>query len=487
MSVLHNVGDVLCAVGDTYQAIDIRSVAIREDDLWVNVMGVIRFTYEAVEVARARVMRRMQEFGLVNTESLRIEAAVRPFEEWQDLCLEMRLGGVLRVGDNKFRLRQRPDVSTQSGYLQWSDFPGIRPLDDRLWPAIDINFDVGGISPLADGRHNFGKMVNLIGYADVFEAVNALCELNVSQQSNGHDLSVSIPVFAAIWAVRIDSLDRRVNVEVQRHRRFRDLKAVISLRGESRVVGAPFRERVEISQFLTETEEEGCIVLARGSAQLKDLRPDDWLQVRLVDPGLGEIQRKENSVRMLIPTPERNILLEALRLFCPDTELDDLLVRAYDAKPPRLNESAGFELHVAWLLGLFGYSTVVLGHYEHIVAPHTKVRRATVDILAASQRRRSLLAVACTLNAPKAEDFSTLRYARDILEREVFAETGVRVVPVLFTSATGCPLYDRPEGTLDAVAIMDADGVRKALNLLRTGQEQDFLNFLVNPTLGRLP
>ena len=300
----------------------------------------------------------------------------------------------------------------------------------------------------------------------------------------GSDFSMCVPVFAAISGIRVNTREKRIEVDIDRHRSFPDLRAMVCLRGPSTLVDEPFRLQKTISEF--ESETEGQIVSAKGSVQFEDLNTEGWLQVRLLHPQVGEVKRDENYARMFIPPAEQNILLEALRLFCQDAELDNLLIRAYDARPPRLNESAGFELHVAWLLGMFGFSTAVLGHYEHIVAPNTKVRRATVDILAASQRNRFLLAVACTLNAPKAEDFGTLRYARDILAREVFAETGVRIIPVLFTSATGCPTYDKAEGSFDAVAIMDADQIQKALNLLRTGQERSFLSFLANPAFGGL-
>jgi hypothetical protein len=482
MSVLHSVAELLSTVGDTYKAIDVRCVGIREADSWINVMAVVRLTYEEAESARARITKLSQRFPPVQTESLRINTEVRPFSEWPEFCAEVETYGVLRVGNHQFKLRQRPNLRAASGYFQ-PGYSEIRSFDGRTWPELRIKFDPGGLNPLAEGR--FNKEVHLLGHADVFEAVNGLCELSVSVRNQGNDFSLCIPVFATISSIRVKTVEKTIDVDIERHGGFPDLKAVVCLRGQTTLVDEPFREQITISTF--KSEGEGQIVSAKGSVQFENLSVDnDWLQVRLLHPLVGEVKRDENYARMFVPAAERNILLEALRLFCEDAELDNLLIRAYDAKAPRLNESAGFELHVAWLLGMFGFATAVLGHYEHIVAPHTRVRRATVDVLAASQQNRILLAVACTLNAPKAEDFGTLRYARDILAREVFAETGVRVVPVLFTSATGCPTYDKAEGSFDSVPIMDADQVQKALNLLRAGQEHSFLNFLANPTFGRL-
>jgi hypothetical protein len=190
--------------------------------------------------------------------------------------------------------------------------------------------------------------------------------------------------------------------------------------------------------------------------------------------------------RTAISSSDRNILLSALRIFCNDAEMEDLLVHAHNIKAPRLNVGAGFELHVGWLLGLFGLSTVVLGKYEHIVAPETKVHRASVDILAADQSKNLMLLVACTLNPPKAEDFGNLRNAREIILREAFAGTDVRVIPVLFAAAMGCSLCNRDDSG-DCVPIVDTDKMKELLGFLREGQEGRLFEFLANPDANTLP
>ncbi len=483
MSVSYSIAELIKAVGTTYRAIDIRAIAIREADAWTNVLAVVRLTYEDVDTARQRIGKLAERHPPVQTELLRIEVGVRPFAEWDALCSEVRDEGVLRFGGKEFRLRQRLDLNDLRSYLQWGQ-SDMRPFDGHDWPTLRISSHAGGMTPLMEER--FSKEVHLIGYEDVFEAANALCELNISRwQNRGDDFSIYLPVFAAISSVEANLGEKCVDVGIQRHTDFSDLRAMVCSRGHTSFVRAPFREQKSIDDFQSKTD--GQIAAARGSARLQELEEDDWLQVRLLHPRVGVVQKAEQFARMFIPAAERNLLLEALRLFCGDARLEDLLVRAYNAKAPKLNESAAFELHVAWILGLLGLSTVVLGDYEHIVAPDTKVRRATVDMLAATQRGKLLLAVACTLNPPKAEDFGNLRYAREILAREVFYGTAVRVIPVLFTSATGCPAYDKSEDSLDIVPVVDADQMANFLRLLRAGQEGRFFDFLNNPIVGNVP
>jgi hypothetical protein len=481
VSVPHSICELIGAVGETYGSIDIRSVAVREGDSWVNVMAVVRLTYEDVSTAAARLSNHLRRFPPVQTDTLRIDAGVRPMSEWPQLCSEVKEQGFLRIGDSTFKLRQKRDVASAGGNFQWGYFE-FRAFDNRSWPAIAVKFDIGGMTPIAEAR--FAAVAHLLGYADAFEAANHLCEWNVSQQNHGCDFAIWVPFFATISTIRIQTPEKRVCVGIQRHSGLSDVRAIVSLRGPTTYAGEPFREQKEISGFNDETK--GQVVSAAGFVQVDQVGIDDWIQVRLLHPKIGEIKRDENAVRMLIPPAERNVLLEALRLFCADEKLDDLLVRAYDAIPPRLNESAAFELHVSWLLSLFELSPIILGHLEHIVAPHTKVRRSSVDLLAASQARKLLLVVACTLGPPKAEDFSNLRNARNILAREVFGGTGVSVIPVLFTSATGCPAYDLNVDSFDFVPIVDADQMQNLLRILRDGQESRFIEFLTQPNLNRL-
>ena len=479
-TVLHTINQLIEAIGTTYQAIDIRSVAIRKEDSWVNVMAVVRLTYEDVDAARTRLTKIAQRFSPVKTDLLRIDSFVRPFLEWSDLCSELK-NGILKMGDQlEFQLRQKPDLLEANGYIQWG-YSRLRPFDGRVWPGLTKTFEVDGMSPLFEGR--LSREAHLIGYGDVLEAANALCELNVSQQDLGCDLSISLPVFANVCKIQIRTPEKRIDVEVQRHHNFSDLRAVVCVRGRTVLADAPFREQMPLSSFPSDGKAE--IVSAHGSVQIQDLDPDnDWLELRLVHPKLGEVKKDANYVRMCIPPSERNILLEAVQYFCRGAKLHDLLVRAYNEQAKKLKPSAAFELHVSWLLSMFGLSPVVLGEYEHIFAPDTEVQRASVDILAASQDKRLLLIVGCTLNPAKPEDFSNLRYAREILARDVFAGTAVTIIPISFTSSMGGPQYDRPEDHFDSVPIVDADSMKHLLEHLRTGQEGRFFQFLSNPTYG---
>jgi hypothetical protein len=156
-NVAHTVDELVAAVGTTYRAIDIRSVAIRKEESWVNVMGAIRLTYEDVGTAKARLAELAQRFPPVRTELLRIDSFVRPFEDFSLLCSELKKAE-LQMSAVTFQLRQPVDLSQGNGYIQWG-YSRLRSIDGRTWPAITRDFDAGGVNPLFEGRFD---SVNLI-------------------------------------------------------------------------------------------------------------------------------------------------------------------------------------------------------------------------------------------------------------------------------------------------------------------------------------
>ena len=309
--------------------------------------------------------------------------------------------------------------------------------------------------------------------------MNLLCELNIqSNQSQGHQLYLSLPVFASVESFRILPKDKTVHVAIKRHCQLKSLKYVVLFRGRDHQRSEPWRHRLTVE---TTASEDGDFLTATGSVSLPEVEDDDWAEVQILHPDLGQLSQESNTVHNLIPAAQRSLLFEALRFFCSEPELRTLLVRPFDKKGPRLKESAAFELRIAWLLGLLGLSTIVLGEYEHIVAPATGVRRGSADILAASQREGNLVLVACTIGPPKDEDFRNLNTTAEILEREVFNDTSVRIISLVCTCAPGYPVTSE-----SGVPVLDADRLDMALRLVKAGHEHEVLSFIENPTFNEL-
>ena len=170
MSVMHAVIALIDAVGESYGAIDIRSVAIRDGESWSNAMAVVRLTYEDVDSANARIHRLSQCSRPVKSNAIQICSGIRPFSEWESLCTELQ-EAVLRIDSLDLKLRKPIDLKKENGYLNFG-ISEIRPFDGREWPSIKVKLDLGGQSPLANNQLN--QEVQLLGYSDPFEAANVL-------------------------------------------------------------------------------------------------------------------------------------------------------------------------------------------------------------------------------------------------------------------------------------------------------------------------
>jgi hypothetical protein len=479
MTIRLGVTDMIGAFGATYRAIDIRCAAVKRAEVWVNVYTVIRLTYEKPEFVERRLGQLSAVHGDVRTNSFCIALDQRSFSEWDNIRGEFT-NNKLRVGDIEVAFQQpiEVDISRTQAYLQ-TDYSAIRPFDSCKWPVAQFCIHPYAIPAIADDPVVF-EMARL-GYSDPYDAVNLLCELNVqSNQSQGSQLYLSLPAFALISGFRILPREKRVYMEIKRHRKLKLVKGVILFRGRDHRNAEPWKHRLPIEHFSDEPTDHH-IVTATGSVALPEVGQEDWGEAQILHPNLGQLHNDSSSVRHLTPPAQRNILFEALKFFCPEAELNVLTVRPFDKSGPKLKVSAGFELRVAWLLGLLGLSTIVLGEYEHIVAPNTGVRRGSVDVLAASQREKKLILVACTIGPPKDEDFGNIVTSAQILDREVFADATVRILPLVCTCAPG---YQAESA--NGVPVLDADRLSLALRLVKAGSERDVLSFMENPSFNEL-
>jgi hypothetical protein len=188
-------------------------------------------------------------------------------------------------------------------------------------------------------------------------------------------------------------------------------------------------------------------------------------------------------IRDLIPITARNNLYQALQRFCPHSELEQLLLRPHDVGAKKgSNYGRTFELRVAWLLALFGFSTVVLHEYEGLFTD-SRAQLSSADILASHPDINAVFVIGCTTSSPNEKDFSKLLDVRGVLMNEVFVGRQVGVIPVLVTAAHGCDLY-RQIDDVHYLPILDAFALRRALEKLQSGKETEFLASLLNPNIG---
>lgn len=481
MLLRFSIAEMLDAFRATYQTIDIRSAALRQGDRWGNVYAVARLTYEEPQAVAERLRTLEGAHGPFQTESFRIFLGHRPFSEWAEFWADLSLGSLM-IGGEEIRLAQPlGDLLQQASAYFQQDYSNVRPFDGCRWPVAQYGLCDYSMSPLIAEAvvRDFARL----GYSDAHEPVNLLCEVNIGNSSPyGYHFFLSVPAFASITAFHVLPKENQVPVQVKKHRQLPPLKGIVTF-SEGDRHATKCRLKVE---NLSEASEDGCFVTASASVPLPgEVENDDWAEAQLLYPGFGELHHVSNEVRQLIPPAERNILFEALKLFCPESQLELLLSRPFDKNLPKFKANA-FERNVVWLLGLLGFSGTALGEYEHIRPEESKIQRGSIDVLAASQLQKKLIVVACTVAAPEDKDFTNLLASGAILAREVFSDTDVRILPLVCSAAPGQPLCRDNGDGFTGVPILDADRLGLALRLVKAGREDDVLSFIENPMFSQL-
>jgi hypothetical protein len=481
MSVRLTVGQLLEALGASYQTIDIRLGAIRENDIWINALTTIRLSRRSVDQVREHHRNLIERYGHVATEHFRIELMTRSFAEWPQF-LKACSAGVLILGDVNIKWAQPPTFDTELGYISRHQ-SDLRDEDRWKWPSFSQW--CGGKRPQGFQNDSLIREVAASGWSSPHQAINTLCEMNITQGSPyEHEIYLSIPVYVAVENIAVSTVHSSVHLRYLHHSAIQGLRVTALVKDRNSNGAEIIRARVPL--VLEETESEDHIGVFSGRGQIETTNREQLIELKVAHDVLGEIDSVQDPLWCLIPEVERNVLLAGLKRFCPQPELEGLLVKACEHKPKKLKTSSAFELHIAWLLGLCGLSTIVLGEYERLLADQTSVERASVDILAGMANQNTLLVGACTITTPKEEDFTNLAHACEILRREVFQGTSVRVFPVLFTGALAQPSYRTAGDGFSVVPIVDADRIAIVLELLEFGTERFFFEFMGNPELCEL-
>ncbi len=481
MSTRLTVAQLVEALGISYQTIDIRFGAMHEKDVWINGIAVLRLSRKSVTDIRTHHASLIERYGHVRTEHFRVELLALPFSEWPEF-LNACSAGVLHFGEEVIKWAEPPKIEEQQGYIQ--RYQGeLRDQERWNWPSFSQW--CGGNRPQGLQSDTLVREVAASGWSTPHQAINALCEMNIAFGSPyQHEILLSIPVYVLVENMTVSTADNSVHARCLQHSAISGLNVLGFLKERDRnSMEIPLR-RVSLVLNKTGSEEDIGISSCRGEIETADR--ERLIELKVTHAVLGDVMDVQDHLWRLIPEAERNVLLAALRRFCPQADLQNLLVKAYEHNPKRLKTSSAFELHIAWLLSLCGLSAIVLGEYEHLLAEQTGVQRASVDILAGKAKNDFLLVGACTIATPKEEDYTNLAHACEILRREAFPDTRIPVFPVLFTGALGQPPYKQVGDELTYVPIVDADRIEIVLELLECGMERLFFDFLGSPWLCEL-
>lgn len=481
-----NVEEVLNVVGEALSSIDIRIVSVLIDDKWRNVVTAVRLSADTAEAVTNQLQKVIAHHELVHTPVFRIDSEVFPFTEWSSLMSALQQGK-LPSSEVEIELDRPIKCSELVGNVQLA-YSILRPLPQ--WPTLEASGNAISTPDPSRNPHNkihsehIQRAVSRLGYSSALDAIATLLGLNIGQTVPSFDVFVAVPILAKIRNVAISLNNDEIEATIDCDPRLSGIKVFGSLYGTSgegrqRISFVPDRESNQLGKrgFLSKAHVTNAV--AR-----------EYLELKLVHDQLGEVFSHAWPTRDLIPEQFANPLYSVLKEFCPSGTLQGLLSRPHQIRPHKTKPQNEFEQHVAWILGCFGFSTIVLGAHEHWVAKESRVSRGSVDLLAYHPNRRLLLLGACTLNVPKQEDYAQLVSMRAMLLDNWCGDVPFTCDVVMFTGVPGCS-DGSDSGILEqffstrnnGVVVIDADRLSNAVLLLEERKEEDFLKQFASASL----
>lgn len=498
MNIQVSLHEVTETCGSTYESLDIRTAALKFGNGWGNVLTIVRLGYESVKEVSKKHRDLESLHILPELEEFKILLSSKRFSEWPEFCSSLKSPGCVPHNNEAVHLTGALDVLEKTGYLN-RHHKMLRQIPGRDWPTCEISLQHRPTDAESLGFTNrslllsdrkLTQRINQFGHSSAFDAIDAFMELaNSFAQSPDLEFLVSLPVFAAIDNVQVTPTNNLISVQARFHARLPGVRffAVCS----DSPMGTGLRPKATLAlQVSGENDGTDSIRNVFAHVQLpSQVTTNDIVEIKAVG-AMGDIDSYSRRVYDLQPSEHTHPLYRALTTFCPTAELSGALAYPQAMQIPKRQPwgvQDYFERNTCWLLSCFGFASVMLGEYETLRTTGSKFQRGSLDVLAFNEARRILLLVACTLNAPKEDDFGNLMALRSIFLDEIFANSSISTIPVMFTGVRSFQTYWTPNSDEFGIGnfripVVDGSRAQTALDLIPKSRDLDFLYFLLDPT-----
>lgn len=477
----HQLSRVIDVFQKIYQTIEIRVALIKHETEWKIVAMTARLCIDSRDAVKGEFRKLEKRFGKLNSERFDVRQYCYSFSQFNRITNNL-LNGHLQLGKQEFKFDQGVAVLSKQGRIEYQ-FPAHVPRYTALyWPILTTQIQLSawdGFQQVLRGDFEVTRDVEVAGHYDSHSAIKHLLETDFSSSTSGVWLWLMCDVPA-----RIDQVEaRRANGN------FIDLHVTIET--DCRVSGIACNVR----HMKNRNNEEPCLqapIILRdgGKKDIKklmgrfklDVTINDNADVEIIHKQLGRLYHKRFRLHELLRIEERNPLFVALKRFCREATIRDLLERPDVARTPQMVSFKGgarlYEVSVQWLLSLLGFKAVWLHGYETVQTPEYDY--GSVDCLAYHEGRKVLLLVNCTTAPPNQHEFNRQLELQDSLRRDLFSNTKVRLLSIVFssTSKVGAIGHFRPDRS---VRMFYREDIADLLDLIHDGREIEYIDRIVPP------
>lgn len=451
MSEKLTVGELVECMQPLFKTIDLRIVALRDGDRWVNGLTAIRLTRlfkdDVVKMHQLLTSR----WGEIDLHGLKVLLKALDFDEWGRVVEEIKQG-TTRVLSVEYP--EPVDIRTLKlcGY-------GMQP--EHNWPLC---IGLATKSESVRWEQFDDDMIRERKGLTTLQALNALLSLQDFTSNNSTQVFVGMPIYSSIRSHDFSAAGCEIDAEFHE-----DLKSLILTVFTSIGDSPRVRDWKALELISSDSSDIGNGFRRMKKTVRLDARENDKLNLRLVHaPTAYEIESKTQPVSYYLQRHKAAVdpLLSIFPRFCSYDELESYLTR-----PTRdLAKSAGvtggvqglFEHAVSWLLALMGFRTVKLAGTVHEKLLSNPMN--TTDIVGFGDKAKRIVLGGCTLADPPDADFDKLIRTRDALA-ELLKGTDSIVTLVLFTPLR-IPI-GKDRGKKHSIRVLDCDDVHVIMDLLR--------------------
>ncbi len=454
---------LLKGLGDSLQSIDIRCAVKRVEAGWLSLLTAIRISARPLEEIHKRY-KELETDGLRrNADPFRILWQCYPINKVEDILRQLA-SAQLSIKEELVRFPQQEEANKLSGQQEFTSNL-LMPWDRERWPAIV--YYSNGTRTIYFSDSDITAEVRRNGWRSTEEMVAHFLELNLQNlYCTGIPLLLSVDMPAKIDVSR--SAHSMPHVLTRAHP---GLKGLTLNLNTDRQRGKPSLMPLE------RYGREGFWIIYRSSLEPLKLEPDDCFHCTLNHPVIPVLDQVTGFLRNVMPIAYVNPLLLCLRQFWDMAAFSERLERPFDNLPGKRDHNAQhvFQEAITRMLTLAGFQAIDLGKDEFIHGNGTKVRRATLDILAYHASSKTMILGACTLTPPKTEDIQGVLETMAILISKFPDGPQIHFVPIVFST------QEQESEDREGVRILNGRKIRKLKNLIDTGHENQFIHTLEVP------
>ena len=403
MSVV-TISDVVEAFSSSLKSVDLRVVAVKPKDDWINVITSMFLHCKLQEETKSE-QQQVKDKLPKNTSNFRILLGCFPFEMLPHVFERFKSGEIM--------IRRMPIKFAEIDPYELRVDPYLPHYlrEMKEWKLVGSQADQEKESSMWEIVDRQNGHARLLGYKDIYQLISETLRTRDFSRGRPRGLVIGIPMPARIASVSLDGSS--LKIKTKKDFSLKNLQLNLSLERVN-----PRTRRYEPIWRRTELVEKSKrpptreISYVTKSIQLSNLRPHDSIEVELIQRQVPTLDMDRTHLNVPLENPVEPFAT-ALNAFCSLEIFRERLLDPERCVEGRTKPNTIFENAVSWLLSLIGFSILPLGRrFEKLKIPETGYEVGSADIIA-YRENECLLLVDCDTSIPDEKKIRFMKAVRD--------------------------------------------------------------------------